>query len=98
VFRLASHYDRDVAEPGDLSRRLRQAGFTHLVLVENLDGHGEVFDKTLWRLVRTDPTIKPITYCKGRDADGALRRYRLMELGQGRAYTVAGRARGRQMR
>ncbi|MBN1587899.1 MAG: glycosyltransferase family 39 protein [Pirellulales bacterium] len=81
VFRRARHYERAVTEPGDLSRVLRQAGFTHLLLAENNSARGERFDSTLARLAQQDPTTEPLVRCRAMDADGAVRCYRLVKLG-----------------
>jgi len=81
VFRRAYDYPRHVARPEDLSGVLRGAGFTHLLLVERASGRGEVFDPTLSRLAGKDPAIERLVGCTTRDADGGVRRYRLMKLG-----------------
>jgi hypothetical protein len=80
VFRRARHYERSLARPEDLSRELRRAGFTHLLLVENANGLGEPFDPTLSRLAEKDPGVEHLVRGIASDADGGTRRYRLMKL------------------
>jgi len=85
VYRRRTAYDRQIQRPADFSRLLRQAGFTHLLLAENAERHGIQFDDTLSRLadaqLAADPdALLKLTEYEFRDADGALRRYRLMKL------------------
>ena len=86
VYRRYTHYDRHIAAPGELSRRLREAGFTHLLLAETVAGRGATFDPTLSRLadaqLRSEAaeellTLREYRFC---DRDGAERRYRLVML------------------
>ena len=69
--------------PVDFSRTLREAGFTHLLLAENLADQGVQYDPTLSRLAEaewsagdSDGLLELAEY-RFRDADGGLRRYRL---------------------
>ncbi len=86
VYRRRTGYDRRIADPADLSRVLKQAGFTHLLLAETVGGEGIGFDPTLSRLVdaqRATPasgSLVPITQYHFKDTDGAVRRYRLIML------------------
>jgi hypothetical protein len=80
LYRRATGYDRDVTKPSDLGRVLRQAGFTHLLLVENLSPVGAQFDPTLRRLADADGSLRPISHNLAKDADGATRHYRLLAL------------------
>lgn len=87
AYRRRTRYDLEVDKPADLCRTLRRAGFTHLLLAENAGSQGIQFDDTLSRLVdaqwANDPThslLKLADY-QFRDSDGALRRYRLVMLG-----------------
>ncbi|MBN2021375.1 MAG: hypothetical protein JW809_01145 [Pirellulales bacterium] len=80
VFRRVAGYDRAVREPSDLSRVLRRAGFTHLVLVERLDG-GAGFDPTFTQLAEADPTVREIAAFRAASSGLAARRYRLLQLG-----------------
>jgi len=88
VYRRRVPYDRQLTEPAELSRSLRKAGFTHLLLVENLNGRGIVFDSTLsrladaqWKTPAGQSLMKEADY-RFQDSDGALRHYRLVRLGE----------------
>jgi hypothetical protein len=88
VYRRRVPYDRQVTQPDLLSRSLREAGFTHLLLVENLNGRGIVFDPTLsrladaqWKTPAGKSLVKLADY-RFQDSDGALRHYRLVRLGE----------------
>lgn len=89
AYRRRTRYDRQVVRPGDFVRVLRQAGFTHLLLVENLSLHGIQFDGTLSRLADAEGAagrpnaLVQLTEYRFQDTDGALRRYRLVMLGDG---------------
>ena len=86
VYRRRTGYDRTITDPGDLSRTLRRAGFTHLLLAENLADRGAQFDPTLSRLAEAQwstpaaDALLPLVDYRSRDADGGLRRYRLVML------------------
>jgi len=87
VFRRETGYDREITSPSQLSRRLRRAGFTHLLLAENESSRGIQFDPTLSRLAELEPaspalrpTVTLIDYRRGPDCDGVRRRYRLVML------------------
>ena len=80
VFRRASHYDQHVARPGDLDRELREAGFTHLLLVKTDNPDNDDFDPVLPRLVEKDPYLEAMVPCVVQDPDGAKRHYRLVKL------------------
>lgn len=81
VFRRATDYPARITRPEDLSRVLREAGFTHLLLVE-CPGDGGEFDPTPARLARRDPTLEHVVRGAARDADGVKRCYRLLRLGK----------------
>jgi hypothetical protein len=86
VYRRRTGYDRTLADPADLSRTLRRAGFTHLLLAENLADRGIQYDPVLsrlaeaqWSTAASDSLVTLADY-RFQDADGALRRYRLVML------------------
>jgi hypothetical protein len=80
IYRRATHYDRRITEPSDLGRVLREAGFTHLLLVENLSPRGSQFDPTLARLADADGSLTQVSQSFVDDADGGRRHYRLVAL------------------
>jgi hypothetical protein len=86
IYRHRTGYDRQLGSPGDLSRRLRRDGFTHILLAESLCGSGIRYNSTLSRLVAEAAqadggrSIDCLAQYDGEDADGVLRRYRLMAL------------------
>ncbi len=86
VFRRHIAYQKAILSPGDLSRVLRQLGFTHVLLVENESGHGITFDPLLTQLVDRQLAsphadhLVPLAQYRVCDADGAIRRYRLLQL------------------
>lgn len=86
IYRRLTSYDRQVAEPGDLGRALRESGFTHLLLAENLAAAGIGYDGTLARLADAemaalpDGPLQEITEYRVADSDGAVRRYRLVRI------------------
>ena len=80
IYRRATHYDCHLDGPSDLGRNLRAAGFTHLLLTENLADRGATFDPTLGRLADADDSIEQLAENVVEDADGGLRRYRLLKL------------------
>jgi len=85
VYRRRTGYDRTITDPADLSRTLRRAGFTHLLLAENLTDHGAQYDPTLARLAEAQwaaasDALLPLVDYRVPDADGGLRRYRLVML------------------
>ncbi len=88
VYRRRVPYDRQLTQPAQLSRLLRKAGFTHLLLVENLNGRGIVFDSTLSRLADAQwktpagQSLMKLADYRFQDSDGALRHYRLVRLGE----------------
>ncbi len=84
TFRQRTQYDRQLASPQDLGRHLRQAGFTHLLLAENQGPRGIDYDPVLSRLVDraadgSDEFLTLVDY-RFADADGGVRRYRLVRL------------------
>jgi hypothetical protein len=88
VYRRRVPYDRQLSQPAELSLSLRKAGFTHLLLVENLNGRGIVFESTLsrladaqWKTPAGQSLVKLADY-RFQDSDGALRHYRLVWLGE----------------
>jgi hypothetical protein len=85
VYRRYSRYDRQIQQPGDLSRSLRQAGFTHVLLAESLAGTGVQYDATLARLTDGQTSadaesLLTLADYRFRDSDGSERRYRLLML------------------
>jgi len=80
IFRRLTGYDRQVREPGDLSRVLRAAGFTHLLLAESLDDRAP-FDPTLARLADADPSVECLAAFTARTPQLGARRYRFVRLG-----------------
>jgi len=85
IYRRNTHYDRQLAGPGQLSATLRAAGFSHLVLAETVSGGGITYDDTLSRLADAElqsfpETLLPLGRYEFRDPDGTLRRYRLVAL------------------
>jgi len=86
VFRRRTRYDENLSDPAELGRWLRHAGFTHLLLAETVAGEGIQYDSTLSRLAdaqlsthAADDLCKLTEYLF-EDSDGAVRRYRLVEL------------------
>jgi len=86
VYRRRTGYERQIANPAAFSRSLRRAGFTHLLLAENLADRGIRYDPTLSRLADAqwatgdDDSLIKLTEYRFRDSDGAVRRYRLVML------------------
>ncbi len=85
IYRRVTRYDRKIADPAELSRQLRSAGFTHLLLAETVEGNGIEYDPTLSRLAEAQWEADPnalftLTRYDHPDSDGAVRRYRLVEL------------------
>ncbi len=86
AYRRSVHYDRGVTGPAELSRRLRDAGFTHLLLAETVAGAAARYDPTLSRLAEAAPgnnsdnhllTLTEYRFC---NVEGVVRRYRLVML------------------
>ena len=86
LYRRRTGYDRQLGRPSDLSRRLRADGFTHLLLADSLSGPGIRYNPTLNRLVERameeggGASLECLAEHQFEDADGALRRYRLIAL------------------
>jgi hypothetical protein len=86
VYRRRTHYERTLDDPADLACTLRQAGFTHLLLAENLADRGIRYDATLWQLVEAaqgagaGDCFLPLAEYQFADADGGVRHYRLLML------------------
>lgn len=86
LYRRRTGYDRALASPRDLSRRLRDDGFTHLLLADSTSGPGIHYNQTLSRLVEqamaddAGASLECLTQHTFEDADGAVRRYRLIAL------------------
>jgi len=86
LYRQRTGYDRRIDEPGELSRHLRSQGFTHLLLAENQSGRGIQYEPTLSRLAEAQWAAgEPLSLVnrfeyRFTDADGAIRRYRLVLL------------------
>jgi len=86
TYRRRVPYDRSITDPAEFSRALLDAGFTHVLLAENLAGQGIQYDPTLSRLAdaqstadRNDSLIDLEDYYFP-DSDGGLRHYRLVML------------------
>ncbi|MFH1922568.1 MAG: phospholipid carrier-dependent glycosyltransferase [Planctomycetota bacterium] len=86
VYRRATRYDRQITDPADFSRTLREAGFTHVLLAENVGDQGIRYDPTLSRLAEAqwsacagDGLVTLADY-RFPDVDGGVRRYRLVAL------------------
>ncbi len=86
LYRQRTGYDREITDPREFSRRLREAGFTHILLAENRRATGIQYDPTLSRLAEAqwaagdrDSLVRVADY-EFDDADGAVRRYRLVML------------------
>ena len=82
VYRRITRYHEKLAAPDDLGRFLRLTGFTHLLLVENINDRGLEFDPTLSRLADADPSISHVMGTPFTDKDGGRRYYRLVALPQ----------------
>ena len=86
VYRSHTHYDRQLAGPAGLSGRLRSAGFTYLLLAETLPCDDTRYDPTLTRLADAQLAgaagdgLLPLLEYLFPDADGDVRRYRLVRL------------------
>lgn len=86
LYRRRTGYDRRLASPRDLSLRLRNDGFTHLLLAESDDSSGIRYNSTLSRLVDRaieadgGASLESLAQHQFEDADGAVRRYRLFAL------------------
>lgn len=85
IYRRLTGYDQRIGDPRQLSRRLRQAGFSHLLLAETERGPGISYDPTLARLVeaqrRADPAaLESLVDYRFADRDGAVRHYQLLRL------------------
>lgn len=85
TFRRLTHYEKRVTSPKELSPLLKKAGFTHLLLAENVGGQGIHFNDTLSRLAdaqlaHDEAAMRCLVEYRVRDRDGALRSYRLMQL------------------
>ncbi len=86
TYRRLTGYDRQITTPGQFSRKLRAAGFTHVLLAETIEGDGIQYDPTLSRLAdaqlagdSADGLFVLTNYCY-RDVDGTVRHYRLVAL------------------
>lgn len=86
IYRRRTGYDRRTT-PDELSRLLRCDGFTHLLLADNLSGTGIRYNQTLSRLVDAamrdrGSSFEQLAQHDAADADGVVRRYRLIALRQ----------------
>lgn len=84
VYRRRRQYDRRLESPDELSRTLQAEGFTHLLLAES-SGGGIHYNPTLSRLAdealsRGSESLECLIEYTSEDADGGVRRYRLMAL------------------
>lgn len=86
IYRRRTQYDRWINTPAELHRYLRRAGFTHLLLAENVGGKGIEYDATLQELAGGNDQLPDteqfdeLTSYRFRDTDGAVRQYRLVAL------------------
>ena len=86
LYRRQTGYDRAIAKPTDLGRSLREAGFTHLLLAENVAEEGIQYDPVLSRLADAEmaegetSSLLELADYRFEDRDGAVRRYRLIML------------------
>jgi hypothetical protein len=86
IYRRRTAYDRGLASPGDLSQRLQGDGFTHLLLAEVVSGSGIHYNQTLNQLIDAavrdgaGASLECLAQHDGQDADGVVRRYRLIAL------------------
>lgn len=83
IYRRRTAYDHGMHAPGDLSRRLREAGFTHLLLAELEGDNGTAYDPTLTRLAEAelsspDSGLLTLSDLHWAERDGRQRRYRLL--------------------
>ncbi len=84
VYRRYTGYDRAVEKPEQLIPLLRKAGFTHLLLAENLKQEGVQFDPTLPQLVADCRAVRgkgalPVLWdYTFDDVDGGRRQYQLV--------------------
>jgi len=62
AYRRLTRYDRQIQSPGDFSRLLRAAGFTHLLLAENCAGRGVTYDPVLSRLADASTPPPPANW------------------------------------
>lgn len=84
VYRRRREYDRRLASPIELGRTLQAEGFTHLLLAES-SGGGIHYNPTLSRLADEALTagsqaLECLIEYTTEDADGGVRKYRLMAL------------------
>lgn len=84
-YRRLTRYDQQLVAPGQLSRQLRGAGFSHIFLAQPVTGPQAAEESMLERLVaeqlRTKPESLPtLSDYRFADADGTVRRYRLIGL------------------
>lgn len=86
IYRRRTGYDRGIESPEQLRDRLRAAGFTHLLLAESLNDAGIRYNGTLSRLADIPAAPRPgapfdvLVDYQFKDADQAVRRYRLVAL------------------
>ncbi len=86
TYRRATRYDQAIRKPTDFSRQLRAHGFTHVLLAESDGRRGIRYEPTLSRLAERqlaadrDDSLVCLRDYRFTDADGAIRRYRLLML------------------
>jgi hypothetical protein len=89
IFRRETAYDavlRLDRQPRALADKLRERGFTHVLVAENESSDGIHYEPTLARLVEAaaddwrNPAIARLANYRFRDTDGASRRYQLFQL------------------
>ncbi len=86
IYRRQTDYAEKLSSPVELSRQLRAAGFTHLLLAESLNESGIHYNDALSRLADASLAsaaarlFDVLTDYQFEDRDGAVRRYRLVAL------------------
>jgi hypothetical protein len=86
LYRRRTGYDRQVTDPLEFSRQMREAGFTYLLLAENYNSQGIQYDPTLSQLADGQwdlgggETLTLLDEYEFEDVDGGLRHYRLVML------------------
>ena len=80
VFHRFIPYDTTSIPPGQFSRMLRRAGFSHVLLVHNLRDEGDQVDGTLLHRLRAEADIELKVLATIEDPDGGRREYLLGSL------------------
>jgi len=86
LYRRRTHYNQYIASPAELIRRLRRAGFTHLLLAEDVGIPASASDLAVGTLVEAnrpasgDTSLGELIHYRFHGTDGATRHYRLIRL------------------